>query len=503
MTAPPAQSPTVQPSGASGRTGRRGPLGWPRWFTTLFGTDIWERFSFYGMTAILVLYATEPTADGGLGMTNEDATLLFGLYMASVFLCSVPGGWLGDRLFGSSRAVLYGGVLIGLGHLSLALPGQAFFYPGLLLIAGGTGLLKPNMANLLSAFYAPGDRAGRDAGFAIFYMSVQVSALVAPVVVGAVGETVDWHLGFGLAAVGMAIGLLQYARGSHHFGETGRAPERAATPAQRARVLRVSGLTLAVVVIVYGADAAAGSFRIAHVMGLIGLLTVVVPVVFFWRLIRNPLLTPPERVRVKTYIWLFLASALFWAMFLQGGSVFSIFAKESTDRSVLGFTVPTSWFQSATPLFVLLTAPLFASLWKRAGDRIGTAVKFGIGMACTAVAFGVMALAAWRAASAEGGLVSPWWLVIAFLLLAAGEVAFAPVGMSATTAVAPATFVSQMVGLFWLAGALGGGLGGNALKVSGDESPSAGYFLALSLVTLAAAVALVLARGPLGRRLGV
>ncbi|MEU6223665.1 oligopeptide:H+ symporter [Streptomyces sp. NPDC047042] len=501
MTAP-AKSP-VQPPGPSGHTGRQGLLGWPRWFTTLFGTDIWERFSFYGMTAILVLYATEPTADGGLGMTNEDATLLFGLYMASVFLSSVPGGWLGDRLFGSVRAVLYGGVLIGLGHVSLALPGHVFFYPGLLLIAGGTGLLKPNMANLLSAFYAPRDRAGRDAGFAIFYMSVQVSALAAPVVVGAVGETVNWHLGFGLAAAGMAVGLVQYVRGSHHFGDTGRTPERAATPAQRTRVSRTVGLTLAVVVIVYGTDAAMGTFKIAHVMGLIGLLTVVVPVVFFWRLIRNPLLTAQERIRVKTYIWLFLASALFWAMFLQGGSVFAIFAKESTDRSVLGFTVPTSWFQSATPLFVLLTAPLFASLWKRAGDRIGTAVKFAIGMGCTAVAFGVMALAAWRTGSAEGGLVSPWWLVVAFLLLAAGEVAFAPVGMSATTAVAPATFVSQMVGLFWLAGALGGGLGGNALKVSGDESPSAAYFLALSLVLLAAGVALVLARGPLGRRLGV
>lgn len=482
---------------------RRPPLGRPSWFTTLFATDVWERFSFYGMTAILVLYATASKADGGLGMSNDDATMLYGLYMAAAFVASVPGGWIGDRLVGSYRAVLYGGVLIGLGHLSLAVPSRGFFFPGLLLIALGTGLLKPNMASLLSAFYAPHDRAGRDAGFAIFYMSVQVSALVAPLAVGSAGETVNWHLGFGLAAAGMAAGLVQYVRGARHFGATGRFPERAATRAERIRVLWGAVLLVAVLTIGYGVDAARGTFRIGHVMALVGLLTVAVPTVFFWRLLRNPLLSAPERVRVRTYIWLFLASALFFAMFLQGGSVFSLFAKESTDRSMLGVTVPASWFQSAVPLFVLITAPVFAALWKRAGDRVCTAVKFGIGMLSTGLAFGVMALAAWQAASADSGRVSPLWLVLAFLLLAVGEVTFAPVGMSATTAVAPATFVSQMVGLFWLAGALGGGIGGNALKASGNASPSPAYFLALALVTLAAGAALFLARRPLTRRLGV
>ncbi|MFH8349789.1 peptide MFS transporter [Streptomyces sp. NPDC018045] len=485
------------------RTGGRGLLGRPRWFMTLFATDVWERFSFYGMSAILVLYATAPASDGGLGMSNGDAAALYGLYLAAVFVASVPGGWIGDRLLGSCRAVLYGGVLIGLGHVSLAVPEHAFFHPGLLLIAAGTGLLKPNMAGLLSAFYAPRDRAGRDAGFAVFYMSVQISALVAPLVVGAMGETVNWHLGFGLAAFGMALGLLQYVRGSRHFGTVGRAPEHAATPAQRTRVLWGTVAAVAALAIGYGTDAALGTFRIAHVMALTGLLTVLVPVLFFWRLLRNPRLTRPERVRVKTYVWLFLASALFWAMSLQGGSVFSVFARDSTDRAVLGHTVPASWFQSAVPLFVLLTAPLFATLWKRAGDRISTAAKFAIGMVCMGAAFTVMALAAWQATSAAGGRVSPLWLLLAFLLLAAGEVAFAPVGMSAATAVAPATFVSQMVGLFWLAGALGGGIGGNALKTAGDGSPSPAYFLVLALAALATGTALFLARRPLARRLGV
>ncbi|MEV0092423.1 peptide MFS transporter [Streptomyces sp. NPDC050738] len=476
-----------------------GLLGRPRWFNTLFGTDVWERFSFYGMTALLVLYATEPSADGGLGLSHADAALLYGLYMASVFLSSVPGGWIGDRILGPRRAVLYGGVLIMCGHLTMALPLATACYPGLLLIALGTGLLKPNMAGLLSGFYARTDRAGRDAGFSIFYMSVQVSALLSPLIVGAVGEGVDWHLGFALAALGMAAGLLQYVRGQRHFGDIGRAAERTATPAQRLRVLRLTGVAAGIAVLGYGADAVAGTFRIAHVMALVGALCVLTPVICFRRLLREPLLTAAERTRVRTYIWIFLASAVFWALFLQGGSVFALFAKESTDRDVLGHTVPASWFQAAVPLFVLLTAPFFARLWRRGGDRIPTVVKYAIGMGCTGTAYLVMSLAA--LAASGGTRVSPLWLVLAFLLLGAGEVSFAPVGMSATTALAPATYTNQMVALFWLAGALGGGVGGNALKVSGDQVPGPGYFLALGVAALAVAAALVLARNPLTSRL--
>ncbi|MET9773488.1 peptide MFS transporter [Streptomyces sp. NPDC006367] len=490
-------------TGTTRQTGATGLFGRPRWFITLFGTDVWERFSFYGMSAILVLYATEPEAAGGLGMGDDDAALLYGMYMAAVFLASVPGGWLGDRVLGAHRAVLYGGVTIGVGHLCLAVPGPVLFFPGLLLIALGTGLLKPNMANLLSAFYAPEDRVGRDAGFAIFYMSVQVSALIAPLAVGTAGEGVDWHLGFALAAAGMAFGLVQYVRGTRYFGDVGRAPERAATPAQRRRVARLTLAAAAVTALVYGVDVMLGAFRLQHVMALIGLLCVVSPVLSFWRLIRAPGITAAERLRVKTYIWLFAVSAVFWALFLQGGSVFALFAKDDTDRDVLGFTVPASWFQAAIPLFVLLTAPFFARLWQWAGDRFDTAVKYAIGMGCTGAAYLVMTLAALGAGTAGDGLVSPLWLVLAFLLLAAGEVSFAPVGMSATTAIAPATFVSQMVALFWLAGALGGGLGGNALKAAGGDSAGPGYFLALGGTALAVCAALVLARRPLTRRLGV
>ncbi|MFI6060875.1 peptide MFS transporter [Streptomyces sp. NPDC051286] len=502
---PPATGERIQQTGtvpAAGDAGRRTVLpGRPRRFTTLFLTDVWERFSFYGMTAILVLYATEDTAHGGLGLAAGDAGILFGAYMAAVFLSSLPGGWIGDRILGAQRAVLHGGVLIALGHLTMAVPVTGSVYPGLLLVACGTGLLKPNMAGLLSAFYDREDRAGRDAGFALFYMSVQVSALISPIVVGLLGEGVNWHLGFGVAALGMGAGLLQYARGIRHFGEVGRTPERAATPAERTRVLRVALAAVALVVLAYSTDIALGAFRLPHVMILVGLLAVASPAICFWRLLRNPVLTAVERVRVRTYIWLFLVSAVFWALFLQAGSAFSLFAKHATDREVFGRTLPASWFQSAIPFFVLALAPVFAWLWTRAGDRLSTAAKFALGMGATASAYLVMASAATLAA--DGGQVSPLWLLLAFLLLAAGEVSFGPVGMSASTAIAPATFVSQMVGLFWLSGALGGGIGANALKASGDQVPGSGFFLGLAAAALATGTVLLLLRRPLTRRLGV
>ncbi|MFE1914179.1 peptide MFS transporter [Streptomyces anandii] len=473
----------------------------PRWFVTLFATDVWERFSFYGMSAILVLYLTEDTARGGLGMSAGDAALLYGIYMAAVFLTSVPGGWLGDRVLGARRAVLYGGFLIALGHLAMAVPVTGLLYPGLLLIACGTGLLKPNMAGLLSEFYDREDRTGRDAGFAVFYMSVQVSALIAPVAVGALGEGVNWHLGFGAAALGMGAGLLQYVRGLRHLGDAGRAPQRPASPAERARVLRIALAATAAAVLGYGTDAALGAFRIAHLMALVGLLCVVSPVLCFWRLLRDRRLTAGERVRVRAYVWLFLASAVFWALFLQGGSAFALFARHATDREVFGRTVPASWFQAAVPLFVLVLAPLLARWWTRAGDRMPTAVKYAAGMGATAAAYAVMACAAARAS--DGARVSPLWLVLAFLLLAVGEVSFAPVGMSAATAIAPPGFVNRTVALFWLSGALGGGVGGNALKLSGDRVPGPAYFLGLAAVALVTAVTLHLTRRPLTDRLTV
>ncbi|AUG78948.1 Proton-dependent oligopeptide transporter POT family protein [Kitasatospora sp. MMS16-BH015] len=476
-------------------------LGRPRWFVTLFVTDMWERFSFYGMLAILFLFASAPASRGGLALTNADAGMLFGAYTAAIFLAALPGGWLGDRVFGTRRATLYGAVVIMVGHLLMAVPTEVTVFAGLLFIAAGTGLLKPNLASLLSAFYPRGATAERDAGFAIFYTSIQVSALVAPLVVGSLGEGVNWHLGFGVAAVGMAFGVWQYVRGSASFGETGRLPERPATAVELRRVGRASAVALAAVVAAFTADAVAGTFTIRHVLLLVTVLSVVVPIRCFRGLLRSPEVSPAARARLRTYIWFFVASALFWGLHVQGGSLLSLFARDSTDRAVLGVRLPASWFQSATPLAILLLAPVFAWLWLRYGRRISAAVKFAVGMTTMGSALLLIALAAEFARS--GGRVSPLWLVGTYLLMGAGEAALAPVGMSVAAAVAPTGFLSQLVGVSWLGAGMGAGLGGVALKAAGGNAPGPGLFLLMGALSVAAGLGLLLAARPLARRLGL
>lgn len=496
-----ASSTTVEPAVQPSEPAPSLLLGRPRWFVTLFVTDMWERFSFAGMLAVLFLFASAPASRGGLGLSNADAGMVFGVYTATTFLASLPGGWLGDRVFGSRRATLYGAVVIACGHLLMTLPATPTVWAGLLLIACGTGLLKPNMAGLLSAFYPRGATAARDAGFALFYTSIQVSALLAPLVVGGLGEGVNWHLGFGVTAAGMGVGLWQYVRGSVSFGEVGRLPERPATAAERRWALRTATVSGVAVVAVFTADAVAGTFAIRHLLVLVAALSLAVPAGCFWRLLRNPEVSAADRVRIRTYIWFFGAAAVFWALHLQGASLLSLFARDSTDRSVLGVRLPASWFQSATPLAILLTAPAFAWLWVRFGERISAALKFAVGMVTMGAA---LLLMAFPAELAHGGAkVSPLWLVATYLLMGAGEAALAPVGMSVTTAVAPAAFLSQLVGVYWLAAALGSGVGGNALKAAGGNSPGPGLFLALGAGAVVVGLGLLLAARPLTRRLGL
>ncbi|WP_405804737.1 oligopeptide:H+ symporter [Streptomyces sp. NBC_00210] len=498
-TAPVAKKQEPQPPRPS--KSRRTFLGWPRWFITLFGTDMWERFSFYGMAALLFLYASEPKADGGLGLGNSTAAALFGVYLSTVFMASLPGGWIGDRILGARRAVLYGGITIALGHCFMAVPTVPTFYGGLGLLAVGTGLLKPNLASMLAAFYPRDAHAERDAGFSIFYMSIQISAVVAPLVTGGLGELVNWHLGFGVAALGMAIGVLQYVRGSAHFGDVGNEPTRRAGAAERRRVLRGALVILAVVGLILGADAVAGTLKLRHVLMLAGLFAIGSTIACFTYLLRSREVTTEERGRVKAYIWVFLAAAIFWMIFVQGGSVFSLFAKASTDRTIGDFTIPASWFQSAVPLFMIAVAPVFARLWVRLGDRVGAPAKLACGLGFMGSSLVVMALA--TVAASGGNDVSPLWLLVAYLLQACGEMSFAPVGMSVTTKVAPATFISQMIGVFWLAAALGAGVGGQAVRFSEDNLPGPGYFLVMAGLAAVVGTALGLASGRLRRGLGV
>jgi proton-dependent oligopeptide transporter, POT family len=376
-------------------------------FTTLFVVDLWERFSFFGMSAILVLYLTAPD---GLGMAPQPAAGIFGGYLALSFIAGLPGGWIADRVLGPRNAVLLGGSMIAAGHLVLAVPESLALYCGLFLVAGGTGLVKPAMAALVAATTS-GDHS-REAMFSFFYMSIQVSALIAPVVVGVLAEKVSWHLGFAAAAAGMALGLVQFTLGVR------KDPER------RQEIPKAK-----------------------------------------W--------TPGSRKRIRGYVKLMLASSVFWMIFAQSGSVLSVFAQQSTDRTVGGFEVPASWFQAAHPLFVLLIAPLAAKLWLRAGDKLSTPLKFAGALALAGLSFVLMAGAAGLEAP-----VSPWWLIAVYLLFSCGEVALAPVGLSLAVAVAPPGYESRFLGINGLFAALGVVIGGQLFRLT-TVIPLHTYFLLL------------------------
>lgn len=465
----------------------------PGWFVTLFLTDMWERFSFYGMQAILVLYAAAPESRGGLGLPKPTAAALFGVYMATLFMLALPGGWLGDRVLGERRAVMCGASAVAAGHYCLAVPARAGTFLGLALIAVGTGVLKPNMSGLLTRFYGPGEKLRREAAFAVFYMSIQASALLAPLVTGYLGERVNWHAGFAVAGIGMTFGVAQFAVGSRTFGDAGGRPAR---PAPRDE-LRKAGFRAAAVLgvagVLLGADAAAGTLAVDHVLIGLGLVVLVVPPLGYLAVRRDPALTRADRTRLGSFLWLFLAASLFWMVVGQAGSLLSLFADHHTDRDVAGFTVPAAWFQSLTPLFILLAAPLFAAVSLRLGGRASVRRKVCAGLALAGAGFLVMAAAS--ASASDGARVTPLWLVLVFLLHACGEIVLGPTGMSAVADAAPASFRGRVMGLWWLFSALGMAVGSRVVLLS-DVLPAPVYYLVFGLLPLVAALAL----SGLGRR---
>lgn len=486
-----AEVPTVSKQAA-----RTTYFGLPRWYRTLFVVDIWERFSFYGMLAILYLYLVAPASRGGLGMSAGDAAALTGLYLALVFLASLPGGWLADRVLGASRATMSGGVLILCGHLCLAIPMAGTLYPGLALIAAGTGLVKPGMAAMVSQLYRNRPEQ-QEAAFSLFYTGIQVSALIAPLVTGLVGERVNWHLGFGLAAVGMLIGLVQFAAGRGSFGEIGRDPVSPLSPQARAVMLRrVAGVGTAVAALA-GIAAATGTLRPPLVLRAVGLLVLLTPVLYLRGLRRDPALDAAARRRVGALTWMLLAAGGFWMLFAQGPALLSHFAQDSVDRQVAGFEVPAGWFQSVQPLFLLLLAPLAALVWVRLGRRVAAPPKFAAGLLCGGVAFVVLAATVWFPPP-----VSPFWLITAYLLLVIGELAVAPIGLSLAGHVAPPGYAGRFLGLFWVFAAVGAAAGGQLARLY-EVVGQGVYFGLLGLFGLAVAAALAVAARPLTARLTV
>jgi POT family proton-dependent oligopeptide transporter len=493
-------------------------FGHPRGLATLFFTELWERFSYYGMRALLILFMTAPLAAGGLGFDTGKAGIIYGTYVGLVYFTALPGGWLADRFLGQRRATLYGGVLIMLGHICLAMPALGTFYAGLGLIISGTGLLKPNISVMVGQLYDAEDHR-RDAGFSIFYMGINLGAFVAPLVCGwlAQGETFRgilagagiapesaWHWGFGMAAIGMFFGLLQYLAGWKYLGDAGMQPGGAgdaATREQNRRTLRRWGVAIAALLAVILALVLAGAIRITPegVGNAVGIALLVVTGLFFGRVFSSGAWTPSERKRLITIAVLFAASVVFWAVYEQAGSTLNLFAQRDTANQVLGRSYPASWYQSLPPIYVVLLAPLFAWLWVRLGEREPSSpAKFVLGLVFVGLGFVILVPAAGLAAT--GVKVSPAWLVLTYLLHVIGELCLSPVGLSATTKLAPARVVGLMMGVWFLSLAVGNYLGGR-VAAQYEAIPLPVLFGVVGGFAILAGVVLALFVKPIGRML--
>jgi len=445
-------------------------FGHPRGLMTLFFTELWERFSYYGMRALLVLYMTD-AARGGLGMGTEISGAIYGLYTFGVYALALPGGWIADRLVGQRQAVLIGGIIIAAGHYTLALPmvvpGSEYwsFYLGLLLVVLGTGLLKPNVSAIVGDLYVNDAPARRDAGFSIFYMGINIGAFAGPILCGWFAERVDWHIGFSLAGIGMTLGLIQYVRGIRHLNGAGELTGEAADPLMVSTARRQLGIGLAAASVlaaaVYGL-AASGIITLT-VVGFAqatGAIVVVVAALYFAAVIAFGCHDRTERQRVFVIFLLFLGAAMFWSGFEQAGSSMNIYARDFTDRVLFGWETPTTWLQSVNPIFIILLAPVMGLLWVKLGERSPSIpVKFGMGLVLLGVGFLVLAwgsLYVPEGAAGDPGIgVAMNWLVVTYFFHTVGELALSPVGLSSVTKLAPHRLVGQMMGTWFMGAALG------------------------------------------------
>ena len=459
-------------------------FGHPRGLMTLFTTELWERFSYYGMRAILLLYLTDKAHGLGLGQSLGEAVV--SIYGASVYLLSVLGGWFADRVFGARKTVLYGGVVIVSGHLCLALPAEGLAYLGIALVALGTGLLKPNVSTMVGTLYDKDD-SRRDSAFSIFYMGINIGSFAAPFVVGFLRSHFGFHVAFAAAAVGMTLALVAYVLGRRTLEGRGDTPPNPLTAEDRPTMVKIAVAVVALLAIIFTYSAwRSGGLGPKPVVDAISYLCFLAPIAYFTMLLRSPLVTPEERQRVRAYIPLFIAAMLFFMVFEQAATTLTTFAANRTELSVLGISITPEFFQSINPFAIILLAPVFAVIWIKLGDRVSIGQKFATGLLLAGLSFAVMALGSSVAGNA---LASPLWLVVVYLVQTLGELFLSPVGLAATTVLAPRAFTSQMMALWFLAPAAGQAITAQLVQVTEGASDTA-YFGGLAIVTIAFAVIL-------------
>lgn len=450
--------------------------GHPPGLYTLFFTEMWERFSYYGMRALLTLFMVAPVAAGGLGFDTRRAGVIYGTYTMSVYMLSIPGGFLADNFLGARFSVLLGGIIIAAGHFTLAIVSETTFYLGLILIAVGTGLLKPNISTMVGNLYALGD-ARRDAGFSIFYMGINLGAFSAPLVTGWLAQSEQfkhrltawglnplhsWHWGFAAAGVGMVIGLSVYVATRGRIAHVGNPPAVRSPQAWGRLALVVLGaVVLFALVRLSDTNPKFAWIRYGYV---------VLPVA---AIVGFGLRANLDSQRIAAVMVFSLAALVFWAIFEQAGSTISLFGDQLTRTELFGWAFPSAWFQSVNSFFVIVLAPVFAWLWVRLGDRQPSSpTKFVLGLVFLGLSFLLMVPAAKLTVD---GKVSPLWIVGLFFLQTVGELCVSPVGLSTMTKLAPPALLGLVMGIWFLAAALGNKLAG---VMAGDFTATDGQALA-------------------------
>ena len=467
-------------------------VGHPRGLFTLFFTEFWERFSYYGMRAILLFYMYYEISDGGLGLDIATATSIMAIYGSLIYMSAILGGWIADRILGPSKTIFYGGTLIMLGHTVLAIPvyGLTTLFVSLALIVTGTGLLKPTVSAVVGDLYSKEDYL-RDSGFNIFYTGINLGALSAPLIVGTLGQQYNFHLGFSVAAVGMLIGLVTYVLTKRKFmGSIGDTAPNPLTPKEKKRSYRILGISITAILIIVGIVITTGTLTIGGFTILVSALAIIIPIIYFTVMYRSPKTNKKEKSNLIAYIPLFIAAVVFFGILEQGSIILAQFADQRTNLQFSGFNLQSSWFQSLGALFIVIFAPIFAWMWlKLRNNQPSTMRKFSIGLFLAGFSFILMMLP-----GLVGGtemLASPLWLIFSFLLVSLGELFISPIGLSATTKLAPAAFASQTMSLWFLANAAGQGINAQIVRLFRPETEVI-YFGTIGVISLIFGVIILL-----------
>lgn len=450
-------------------------FGHPKGLFTLFFTEFWERFSYYGMRAILVYYMYYEVSKGGLGIDENLALSIMSIYGSLVYMSGIIGGWLADRIFGTSKAVFYGGILIMLGHIVLAVPGSfTMFIISMVLIVFGTGMLKPNVSTNVGEMYSETDER-RDAGFTIFYMGINMGAFLAPLIVGTVSDKYNFHFGFAIAAIGMFLGLLMFVlTKKKNLGLAGTIVPNPLPSSEKKKVFTFVGIGVGMVAIICAILIPMGLLTFASFINIVTVLGILIPTLYFVVMYRSPKTTAVERSRIIAYIPLFIAAVMFWAIQEQGSTILASYADKRTQLDFAGIHISPAWFQSLNPLFIITFAPIFAWLWVKLGNRQPSIPqKFSLSLLFSGLSFLIILLPGYLGGT--DSLVNPLWLVLSYLVCVFGELLLSPVGLSATTKLAPAAFSAQTMSLWFLASAAAQAINAQVVKFYSPETETA-YF---------------------------